>query len=574
MVHQKTASRVWPQEARTRSDRRPIALACCLVILFAFISTTSAQESARETRKVSAGPASARSMFGTSIAMTQDSVLVGAPGLSGSAYVYRRDATGTILMNQLAIFPYLAGDGTAVALRDDMAIVGSPTRSRGAAFVFQFDGTRWNQIQHLTAPGQSISAFGFSMDMPDEILVIGGPYEEEGRQPAGAVFLYRFDGLRWILTQRLVASSRGYRNEFGYDVAIDGTWLVASALFDDSGARDAGAVYVFSHDGNEWVEHQQLIAPDAERLDRFGHSIAIEGDLAVVGTPGDDDAAVDAGAAYVYRRTDDNWVLDQKIVAVEATPSAAFGSSTAIRDGAIVIGAPGTETGAAYMFRKEPNGWNLDYELSRSDADGADSFGGAIVAGDRWILVGSPTDSDEGWQAGSFYAFDAPLPSGSCRLGTVDLGRGPNAADVLLVNDQAGRGKAREFDIAIGEPITISMESPPAGPLPAPYVLYAWPGAPDRAASHPQPRELGSTCFPTFVSIGAKKPFVVWNNAGHEPILGQPDFESLPAPATVISFENGWPKQATVTLQGYIADNGSAASIGASVTNAVVLKIR
>jgi hypothetical protein len=117
------------------------------------------------------------------------------------------------------------------------------------------------------------------------------------------------------------------------------------------------------------------------------------------------------------------------------------------------------------------------------------------------------------------------------------------------------------------------MESPPAGPVPAPFALYAWLGENDTGHCTPQPLALGAMCFPTFLCGGDPLPYRVWNNIGKEPWLGTPHFPSDPAPSIVASAPVGWPHPITVTLQGFILDNGSAANVPASVTNAIVLSV-
>ena len=93
-------------------------------------------------------------------------------------------------------------------------------------------------------------------------------------------------------------------DEFGFSIAVSGDVAIVGAPYADlpPNITDAGAAYIFRFDGSEWVEEIKVTAElDADVQDHFGWSVAIEGDVAIVGTPGDDTAASEAGAAYVFR---------------------------------------------------------------------------------------------------------------------------------------------------------------------------------------------------------------------------------------------------------------------------------
>jgi hypothetical protein len=156
-------------------------------------------------------------------------------------------------------------------------------------------------------------------------------------------------------------------------------------------------------------------------------------------------------------------------------------------------------------------------------------------------------------------------------FGTVNAGVGP-LADVLFLNGSAG-DRRRVVSAATGESLELAMEAPPAGPMPAPFALYAWLGHPDDTNVTPQPKNLGATCFPTFLTGGAPLPLEVWNNLGFEGLLGNPDFPSTPAPSIVFSVANGRPNPIDITFQGLVLDDGSAATKPGSVTNAILLTV-
>jgi len=188
------------------------------------------------------------------------------------------------------------------------------------------------------------------------------------------------------------------------------------------------------------------------------------------------------------------------------------------------------------------------------------------IDGDSRILAGAP-GADPRPDIGA----DELRPETAARFGTVDAGT-PNAiADVLLANGSAGDRTTREIALAAGEALRVDMVAPPAGPATAPFALYAWSGEPTIDTITMQPFGLGWTGFATPLQGGS--PLAIWNNLGRFGSLGAPTRPSTPAPSRVLNVPSGLPLGTVVTLQGYIADDGSAVTRGpASVTNAVVLR--
>ncbi len=159
----------------------------------------------------------------------------------------------------------------------------------------------------------------------------------------------------------------------------------------------------------------------------------------------------------------------------------------------------------------------------------------------------------------------------ACRTGTVDLAGAGAPQDVLFVNGEAGDRATRTVDVAAGTSIQVSMVASESGPVPSRFVLYLNLGAPIEGGASSEPAGLGTMCFPSPLTGGA--PHRVWNNMGHEPQLGVPDFPSSPAPSIVAAAPVGKNLRAVATLQGFLLDSGSAADVDVSVSNAIVVRI-
>jgi hypothetical protein len=168
---------------------------------------------------------------------------------------------------------------------------------------------------------------------------------------------------------------------------------------------------------------------------------------------------------------------------------------------------------------------------------------------------------------------DELLPEIAARFGTTNAA-GEALANVLWVNGSPGDARRRVV-IPSDTALRIEMTAPPAGPSPAPFVLYAWFGEPDRFTLAVQPAGLGVMGRATPLHGNpADQPVVIWNNIGYRSKLGVPSHPSDPAPSVVHDRPWGLPHRVTFTLQGFLLDEGSSSSCRASISNAVVVEVR
>jgi len=154
---------------------------------------------------------------------------------------------------------------------------------------------------------------------------------------------------------KLLAFDGAPSDAFGVSVAVDGDVAVIGACSDDDNGNNSGSAYIFRRDDNgtpgnlrddSWVHEYKLLAPDGEINDTFGWSVGVSGDTIVVGAPGDSDAGTMTGSAYVFRHTDGSWSLDTKLLKPGMAGADCFGWSVAISGETIVVGVPGDDTAA------------------------------------------------------------------------------------------------------------------------------------------------------------------------------------------------------------------------------------
>ncbi len=260
---------------------------------------------------------------------------------------------------------------------------------------------------HLVAGDSAVNdLFGDSVDMHAGVAVVGAPLGDDSGSASGAAYVYRFNGTIWYQQQKLLASDAAAGDEFGRSVAVHGNTIVVGSPLEDAGGNAAGAVYVFRYDGSSWTQTQKIIASDAFAFDKFGTSVAVHGEALIVGAP-DAHSPDPEGQAYVYRDTGAFWVEDQILTASDGTGYDRFGASVSISGDVAVVGAYATDasTGSAYVYEYNGSVWLQDQILTASDAGAGNEFGRAVdVSGDA-IVVGSPLDQDLGPNTGSVYVF-------------------------------------------------------------------------------------------------------------------------------------------------------------------------
>lgn len=300
--------------------------------------------------------------FGAAVDVDDDTVVVGAPSRdvngtnSGAAFVFARDAGGWALEATLA--PAAVGPfqrfGTSVAVSGDTIAVGSPyTGVGGTVFVFERQGGTWVERAALSAAIALDANMGSSVALADDLLVTGAPREDLNGHDAGAAFVFRRAAGSWGLEATLVASDGTGREDFGRTVATDGATLVVGAPQDGVGVFD-GAAYVFEPSGAAWVEAAKLLPDDMQPVDYFARSVAIDGDAILCGVRADS-AGFDTGPAFLFERGAGGWARAARVAADDTAVGDSFGSAVALAQGIAIVAASahdaaGNGAGAAYVF--------------------------------------------------------------------------------------------------------------------------------------------------------------------------------------------------------------------------------
>ena len=403
---------------------------------------------------------------------------------AGAAYVFVRSGNTWTLQAYLKASNAEAQDffGTSVAISGDTIVVGVPDEASnettitngssasadnsapgaGAAYVFVRSGTSWSQQAYLKAPNaEAGDNFGISVAISGDTLVVGAEAEASNQTSitngatassdnlasgAGAAYVFTRSGSSWSQQAYLKAPNAEADDLFGHSVAISGDTIVVGAPEEasnqttitngstasaDNSASEAGAAYVFVRSGTSWSQQAYLKAPNAEVGDNFGGSVAISGDTIVVGADGEDspqttitngstasadNSAAGAGAAYVFVRSGSSWSQQAYLKAPNTNAGDNLGYSVAISGDTIVVSAhqeessqttitngstassdnSASEAGAAYVFVRSGTNWSQQAYLKAPNANTDAVFGRSVaISGDTIVVGANEEDSNQ-----------------------------------------------------------------------------------------------------------------------------------------------------------------------------------
>ena len=215
--------------------------------------------------------------------------------------------------------------------------------------------------------------------------------------------------ISWDEQLKLLASDKAADDYFGRDVAIDGNYAIVGAYLNDD-PSDSGSAYIFKKNENDetWTEQMKLVPSDPEVDAYFGHSVSISSNYAIVGAYKDNNTLGDEGAAYIFKKNnDETWTEQMKLLADKSVADV-FGNDVSIDGNYAIIGASGNDSkeGSAYIFKKNSDEtWSEQIKLVASDVGDDDEFGTSVAIDGNYAIIGAPHDDDGGDRTGSAYIF-------------------------------------------------------------------------------------------------------------------------------------------------------------------------
>jgi hypothetical protein len=483
------------------------------LILFLFFSTLVNGQTFTEIIKVIAGDREEQDRFGWSVAISGNYAIVGAYGDDfgasdpnmGSAYIFEKTGIADWTFVQ-KIFNSDQDDydrfGWSVAIDGDIAVIGAyaedhdvsdgaPLSSAGSVYVFERDGGGvWNQTQKIVPSDREAGdEFGWSVAISGSTLIVGSHYDNEDEDDLNYMYhagsAYIFDRLgdgTWIQSQKIVGSGRSVdidfpdggggaedlSDQFGCDVDIHGDKIIVGSYHHDYDAlggspiHETGTAYIFERSLGTWSEVAKLQNSDRALEDRFGWSVGIDGNIAIVGAYTEDEneagasTLANAGSVYLFERDGGGtWSQIQKIVPSDRANGDRFGYDLSIDGETFIVGAIRANTdalgagllsdaGAAYTYAYDlgTDTWIMLNKLDASDRQIDDQLGVSVCISSGSAIVGAHQQSfnlagaDELIEAGAAYFYTQEVCEPSSSSQTLELCAG-QSVDVGPFNHDA-----------------------------------------------------------------------------------------------------------------------------------------
>jgi choice-of-anchor B domain-containing protein len=297
--------------------------------------------------------------------------------------------------------------------------------ARNAAYIFERGARGWQQTAKLTPNVESAEAQTTRVAISGDVAVVGMFALNKN---TGAAFVFRHNGNAWMQEARLDSPSPAEQNQFGNGVAVMGGDVVVGEVGADS-AR--GGVHVFRKEGTEWKRYTKLLHTNAQKNDRFGAPIRLNGNRVLIGTSG---FLNNSGAVFAYeRQASGAFVEAERLLAFDGRAGEAFGTSFG-EDGAnLWVGAPGARQGRGkvyHMFRDAAGAWSMADPMTLPDLAQGDNYGAAVATSGMIAAIGLPND-DVLLGSVAVYEFDANsrrwnhslLQRNSAAIATITSGR-------------------------------------------------------------------------------------------------------------------------------------------------------
>ncbi len=353
---------------------------------------------------------STESWFGSATAMWHDDAtgtqwaVVGAPeedSLAGAVYVFSLAPGAEWHLETRLVAPDGAPAdefGYAVAIDGNTIAIGAPDHVAdffdGAVYMFVRDPMTSTWTQQGEALSATAGEFGYSMALRGDALAVGDP-------ECDCVHTYTRSASTWSPETNISAPADLSFSAFGLSLAMTDNTLLVGAPFDTAVLVNQGSAVLYSRSRDGW-DQQQILRPeiDTSASQYFGYAVAVSDDAIVIGAPAQT-AYRGAVHTFVYDTATSEWQEQSLLRDTTGATKPLFGTSAAMANGLLAIGAPSSDgNGSAAIYRSHDGAWTLDSVLKGDDGS---SFGYSIAAAGGQVLVGAPTSGDV--RQGAAYVF-------------------------------------------------------------------------------------------------------------------------------------------------------------------------
>lgn len=334
--------------------------------------------------------------FGQAIDIDGDWAIIGAPGVreegGGAAFIFERTPTGWVQRYRFTKGNYYSNvdrKGESVAIHQDLAYVGTPRfdsggfTDRGAVFTLKRSAAGfWGELERLDSPNPdrfpNNDRFGQAIVATDNVLFVSAPGENN-------IYAFHTNGGTDYSNYKII-NAQSTTRDFGHAMAVDGALLVVGAPQEEQGK---GAAYIFKNTGGtSWEKLARLVSLTRNSDARFGESVAIKGERVLVGAPGD-------GKIYQFDGLSEQWPQTETLSIDDPGPSALtsdFGAQMRLDQDNLIISAPNAfeERGGAYHYAWINDQWTLSSQLGGCGITTQTRYGTGIAIDGQSVLISAP----------------------------------------------------------------------------------------------------------------------------------------------------------------------------------------
>ena len=373
-----------------------------------------------DAQELTASDGAFNDLFGRKVSVFSDSGLIGAPGDSnsgfgtGSAYYFKELGGASGAVNEVVKLTASNGTGgdffgDAVSLFGDSALVGGDDNS--AYYFANLNNANGSVNENVTLTASDLTAgdqFGDVVSLAGTSALLGAPRDDDAGSNSGSAYYFRnlnSSSGSVVENVKLTASDGAANDQFGFSVSASGDSGLAGAWLDNG----RGSAYLFRNLDNATdavTENVKLIASDGQAGDRFGFSVSLSGNSALVGATEHGSVAVQAGAVYFFRDVSSasgTVTEDAKLIASDGAVGNDLGSAVSLFGDSALVG--GDADKAYYYENLATAGGTITETLILTAAEGGTrfTFGDAVsVEGDR-IIVGAQSGNGATSRSGSAY---------------------------------------------------------------------------------------------------------------------------------------------------------------------------
>ncbi|MEZ5471433.1 MAG: hypothetical protein R3E90_06615 [Marinicella sp.] len=356
------------------------------------------------------GVAGARDRTGHIVAVHGDKALVSSKNL---VYAFEFDGSNwnmiQVIRPSMNDYPFTFGMGVSIYGNTAMIGQGVADNQSGRVYVFKYENNQWNQTQilypnnNLEGNKGRFGAYGISIE--GNRAVIGSQEGHGGALVSGYAYVFEFDGSQWNNTQILKNSDSAINDRFGHSVSLSGDRIMVGAYERNISDSATGKAYIFELHNGSWVETHGFRPAEANYYERFSYTVSLNNDTAIISRLG---YFPIKPAAFVFRFDGENWNENQIITDWNGYDYSGFGLSISQFNNQTIIsaaykwdqGSPLPAIGSVYLFEDDDSQLNLVDEF-QSPTSTTQSFGHSINMFENHMVIGIPQDTEYGIETGS-----------------------------------------------------------------------------------------------------------------------------------------------------------------------------